>query len=276
MTNSYCATQVRRYDYDRYLTALFAPAGRRESLLALYAFNHEVAKTRETVTEPMIGQMRLQWWRETIDGIYGGNVRQHAVATALAKAIEAHGLPRGPFERLIDAREFDLAAGPPDDVAALLRYAEGTSSTLVALALDIVQDRKGEGWDIAHPGGIAYALTGLLRSLPFHLAQRRCHIPRELLDRHGVSEAALYGGAPEVSPIVSDLAAVARTNLNEAKAAARGAPRAARAALLPLSLAETMLNRLEKRGFDVFDPTIEPAPLSRLVRLLVASRRRGL
>ena len=58
---------VRRHDRDRYQTALFAPADRREALFALYAFNYEIARVRESVTQPMLGQIRLQWWREVID-----------------------------------------------------------------------------------------------------------------------------------------------------------------------------------------------------------------
>ena len=65
-TLSYCAQEVRRHDRARYLSSLFAPDERREDLFALYAFNLEVAKTAEVVSEPMLGQIRLQWWREAI------------------------------------------------------------------------------------------------------------------------------------------------------------------------------------------------------------------
>src|SRR3954465_7509110 len=81
------AAIVRRHDRDRYQTALFAPADRREALFALYAFNHEVARVREAVTTPMLGQIRLQWWREIIDAAYAGTpARRHEVATPLVAA----------------------------------------------------------------------------------------------------------------------------------------------------------------------------------------------
>src|SRR5271157_2668701 len=60
------AALVQRHDRDRFQTVLFAPAARREALFALYAFNYEIARVRESVTEPMIGQIRLEWWRESI------------------------------------------------------------------------------------------------------------------------------------------------------------------------------------------------------------------
>src|SRR5947209_15299486 len=104
------AALVRRHDRDRYQTVLFAPAARREALFALYAFNYEIARVRESVTQPMLGQIRLQWWRENIAAACEvGVVRHHPVAEALTAAIRDLRLSRDHFARLIDARESDLA-----------------------------------------------------------------------------------------------------------------------------------------------------------------------
>src|SRR5216683_1585997 len=112
------ARLVRQHDRDRFLTALFAPAARRDELLALYAFNYEIAKTREVVSEPVLGQIRLQWWRESLDAIYAGDpVRGHEVATPLAAAIRGRGLTRAHFDALIAAREFDLGGEAPESLA---------------------------------------------------------------------------------------------------------------------------------------------------------------
>src|ERR1700746_2498526 len=74
------AALVRRHDRDRFQTALFAPARQRNALFALYAFNYEIARGRETVREPMLGQIRLQWWRESIAAAFeDGPVRGHIV-----------------------------------------------------------------------------------------------------------------------------------------------------------------------------------------------------
>src|SRR5580692_10092833 len=110
------AALVRRHDRDRYQTVLFAPAARREALFALYAFNYEVARVREIVREPMLGQIRLQWWREVIDVAYGGGqVRHHEVAEPLTATIREYGLNRAYFDRLIDTREHDLSDESPAD-----------------------------------------------------------------------------------------------------------------------------------------------------------------
>ena len=93
---SYCGDQIRRYDRDRFLTALFAPADRREDLFALYAFNLEVAKTREVASEAMLGQIRLQWWRDALDEVFAGKPpRQHAVVVVVPAEQRRAQLRRG-------------------------------------------------------------------------------------------------------------------------------------------------------------------------------------
>ena len=96
---SYCASEVRRHDADRFLTTLFAPKGHREDLFALYAFNLEISKTREVVSETMLGAIRLQWWREAIEAIYtNAELRKHAVVEALAETVTRRGLTREHFD----------------------------------------------------------------------------------------------------------------------------------------------------------------------------------
>src|ERR1700726_4811829 len=120
---------VRRHDRDRFQTTLFAPAPQRAALCALYAFNYEIARVREIVTQPMLGQIRLQWWREVLDAAYAGTlIRQHPVAVPLSAVIREFGLSRQPFDRLVDTRERDLDDQPPATLAALEDYAEGTSA----------------------------------------------------------------------------------------------------------------------------------------------------
>src|ERR1700746_3699937 len=82
------AALVRRHDRDRFQTVLFAPATRREALFALYAFNYEIARVRESVTQPLLGQIRLQWWREAIATAFeGGPIRHHMVVEPLTAII---------------------------------------------------------------------------------------------------------------------------------------------------------------------------------------------
>jgi phytoene synthase len=265
----YCAAEVRAHDRERFLVSLFAPAERRDALFALYAFNLEVAKTAEVVSEPMLGQIRLQWWREALDEAYAGRPRKHQVAEPLAAAIRSYGLERDPFERLLEAREQDLEPAPPPDLAALERYAEETSATLQLLALQVLGADGETSRAAARQVGIAWALTGLLRAVPFHAAQKRLYLPEDHLSVAGVERRALFElqGSEALSGVVMRLAKRARERLAEARRLRREVPKSALPALLPARLAEGHLDRLERADFDPFDPRVQAAPGNPALRL---------
>src|SRR5207237_7421752 len=141
---------------------------------------YEIARVREAVTQPMLGQIRLQWWRELIDAAYAGAVpRPHVVAEPLAAMVRSLRLTRAHFDRLIDTRERDLADEPPADLAALKDYAEGTTATLLFLVLEVLGAADPASHRAAREAGIFYALAGLLRAMPFHVAAGRSYIPAD-------------------------------------------------------------------------------------------------
>jgi NADH dehydrogenase [ubiquinone] 1 alpha subcomplex assembly factor 6 len=268
---------VRRHDHDRYQTVLFAPPDRREALFALYAFNYEVARVRESVTQPMLGQIRLQWWREVVEAIYTGvPARRHEVVQPLAAAIEAFGLSRAHFDRIIDTRERDLAEEPPADLAALIDYAEGTSSVLLHLALEALAAAEPATVAAARAIGIAYALAGLLRAMPFHAAAGRSYIPRDIAGRADLDPADYVRrrDTPAVRAAAEHLAETAAAHLAAGRRGRDRIARCAAAALLPAVIAERYLLRLQRAGFNPFAPELAaPDPLQSW-RLAVAALRR--
>jgi NADH dehydrogenase [ubiquinone] 1 alpha subcomplex assembly factor 6 len=259
------AALVRRHDRDRYQTALFAPAGRREALLALYAFNYEIARVRETVTQPMLGQIRLQWWREVLDTAYAGTpARQHPVAVPLSAAIREFGLSRPPFDRLVDTRERDLADEPPASLAALEDYAEGTSAPLIHLALQVLSAQEAAFEETARQVGIGYALAGLLRALPFHARASRTYVPADIAERAGLAPADYAAGraTPALRAAVREIAAAAARHLRAAREGRAAIPRSAIAALLPSVVADRFLARLRHAEYDPLTPALAmPDPL---------------
>src|ERR1700750_1068527 len=104
------AVSVRGADPDRYFSALLAPQPARPFLFALYAFNHEVARVAETVREPMLGAIRLEWWRETVEAAHRGLPRNLDAAQGLAALFQNYPLPLADFEALIAARAFDASS----------------------------------------------------------------------------------------------------------------------------------------------------------------------
>ncbi len=253
------AALVRHHDRDRYQTVLFAPAARREALFALYAFNFQIARVRESVTQPMLGQIRLQWWRENVAAAFeGGPVRHHPVVEALTGLIRELPMTRDHFDRLVDAREADLAEEPPASLPALEDYAEATSATLIYLALEVLGVHDPRVDEAGLHVGIAYSLAGLLRAMPFHARTGRQLIPADIAARSGLSEQDYRAlrSTPGLRSATAELAAAASRHLGLARAQCTKMPRSALPALLPAAVAQRSLLRLKRAAYDPFDPAL--------------------
>ena len=275
---SYSGEQVRLYDHDRFMTAIFAPAAVREHLLALYAFNIELAKVREIVSEPLIGRMRLQWWRDTLDRLYAGETIAHEVARSLGTAIAAGGIARAAFDPLIDAREFDLEPTPPADLQAMLAYAEGTGAPVIGLALQIAGDgSNATAAEVARLVGTGWALTGLLRAVPFHARQHRLYLPADMLDGAGVRTGRLFDLKPEpgLCDVVHTIGERAQANLTAARKLVRNLPRAGRSPALLIEIGQLYLGDLQSAGWDPL--VLEKRPQRRFTaaRLALAAILKG-
>lgn len=244
--------------------ALFAPAAARDALFALYAFNYEIARVRESVREPMLGQIRLQWWREAIDAAYGDTQpRRHEVVEPLTAAIRVHGLGREHFTRLIDTRERDLDDAPPTTLIALEDYAEGTSAPLIRLALEALDAATPLTFAAATEVGTAYALAGLIRAMPVHAHVGRRMISDDIAAETGLAAAdyAALRATPALRRAVEAMARAAVGHLDAARAMRRDIPKSALPALLPARIARHALKRLERAGFDPFSGAGESDPL---------------
>ncbi|MEX2452128.1 MAG: phytoene/squalene synthase family protein [Rhodospirillales bacterium] len=266
---SACARMVRSEDRDRFLCAMFAPANRRGYLFALYAFNLEIARVREIVSEPLIGRMRLQWWRDALDSIYRGTGPNNPVARAVAETVAACPVSRGHFETLIDGREADMQDEPFETLNELIAYAEGTSVPLVRLSLEALGVSDERSHAAARGVGTAWALSGLMRAIPFHRAGGRSYLPKDLCRDFGFAAGAISHAHPPVEfrAVVAAICSVSRQALHEARRYRKDVPRQAIAALLPAVLAESYLTMLEKAGHNPFDPTVQRLRPSGLLKL---------
>ena len=265
---------ARAADYDRYLSTLFAPAGSREALFALIAFNHEVARIPEVVSEPMLGRIRLQWWRETLEAIHAGEpTRRHEVAVPLAAAIRAHGLDRASFERLLDARESDLEPQVPPDLAALERYAAAAGGSLAVLMLQAAGGGGTTALATAGQVGTAWAMIGTLRAAHRAAAQGRVMLPADLLAEAGIAaEDVLRGRAFErCAAVAGPVARRAASLLASAREARRAVPRQGRGVLLIARLADLYLARLRRAAWDPRDAGLAVGPLRKQVAMLAGA-----
>ena len=130
-----CARLVERGDPARFAAVMAAPVPARGGLFAVYAFNLEVARAPWLTQEPMIAEMRLQWWRDVLDEIRGGGpVRRHEVARPLARVLGPAGADR--LEALIEARRRDLERAPFAETEDLRAYLRATSGGLLLTAAE--------------------------------------------------------------------------------------------------------------------------------------------
>lgn len=267
-----CTELVRQHDPDRFYSVLLAPKNSRAALIALYALNYEIARVGESVREPMMGEIRLQWWREVVEGARAGKPRNHDVALALACVFEIHDLPQELFDAMIEARRFDISSETFENPAALEDYAAGVSGALMQLAARIL------GADVradvpAREAGIAYAISGMLRAIPHHAGREKLYLPLNMLSAAKLAPADIFrgqGGAP-LKGVMAALALQAQQHLDAARKLkiARGHV----AAVLPAALVPDYLKLMTRAWFDPFR---HPATLSQSRRqwsLLMASMK---
>ncbi len=180
-----CEQAVRAHDPDRFFAILFAAEDKRPHLFALAALYYELAHAAAIPHEPMLIDIRLMWWRETIDAARAGQPRDHVVARALTQTLAAYDLPDAPFAAMIAARAgeragFSDAAAAADDADATV----GSLMRLMAAVLGVEADLRDAaiayGLAGRHGGVFAGIDTDTLAKTHFERARRQ-HLPWALL-----------------------------------------------------------------------------------------------
>ena len=203
---------VRRVDPDRWMSSRFvADPALRADVVALYAFDHELARAPKVASNPLIGEIRLTWWREALDEVYEGRaVRRHPTAEALADMVHRRGLERARLETLIDARYRELDARPMDEKDALA-WAGDTGGVAAEIAAGLLAPGSEAG--PARAAGTAWAL-----------ARRAAH-------------------APALKPVAERALSAARTAVKELSP--RAFPAAAHATLVGRGAKSELARRLK-------------------------------
>ena len=272
-----CLSTLRDTDRDRYLACLLSPADKRGALAALYAFHAEIARIRDVIHQPLAGEIRLQWWRDLLEGNANGEGSANPVAAALLETIYAYRLPRDVLIAMIEARIFDLYDDPMPDRNALEGYAGETASALIQLAGLILDPMAAmQGAEIAGHAGVAQAIAGALLLLPVHSRRGQVYIPQDILTATGLDRDALLAGTARqnIGAAVEAMAALGLDHLDRARRAGRPAPSVI-AAFLPVSLTESVLKAAVRRKAAVMDEPLQPAQWRRqlsMMRMLVTRR----
>jgi phytoene synthase len=269
------AALVRERDRDRYWSALFAPRPNRPGLLALYAFNAELDHIPALVSEPMAGQIRLQWWRDAVDFATPGARTGNPVADALSAAIIQYNLPKDRLIGMVDARVPAMFDDPPADEKALKASLRETEGAVFELAAAILGERSATAKEAAAYAGIAYGLTAMFIKLPFLASRQKVFLPSSYLENRGIDLAAIHRGETSESfgAALADLRGVASRALQQFRAKAVDLDPAAWPAFLPLTLVKPYLRAMAAPDFDPLHTAVAISPLRRFWRIWRAARR---
>lgn len=273
-----CLATLRTTDIDRYLACLLMPEDKRGAVAALYAFNAELARIRDIIHEPLPGEIRLQWWRDLLEGTGEGDSLANPLAAGLMHAIGEFRLPRAPLTAMTEARIFDLYDDPMDTTAMFEGYAGETASALIqltAMILDAGHAQKAS--DAAGHAGIAQLVAGCLLLLPLHVRRGQVYIPGDILAATGLNTTAFLKGEDKsrIKAALSAFIGFGRDHLRKARTAAKdNVTKEASAAFLTVALAEPVFDRADKAGADVLTGSIQPSQLRRQWRMWRASHNR--
>jgi phytoene synthase len=253
---------VRSHDFPRYAATLFAAAAERRALLALYAFNVEIVRVRDQVSQPLPGEIRFQWWTDLFSGLVHGSAEGNPVAAELLRAVRDFGLPVEPLSLLVDEHQFDLYNDPMPTLTALEGYLAATSSALFDLAARIMAPPSEAVEHLARHAGLAQGIVQVIANLPRDAAHRQLFLPQQVLASHGCSMEDVFAGkeTPDLRAVLEQLSGEAQQHLTTASSLLAEVPASVRPAFLPLSQMRADLKRLSLPGRNPFTPQ----PLSRL------------
>jgi phytoene synthase len=259
---TFCTDLVRSHDFPRYAATLFAPAAERRALLALYAFNVEIVRVRDQVSQPLPGEIRFQWWTDLFSGLVHGSAEGNPVAAELLRAIRDFDLPVEPLSLLVDEHQFDLYNDPMPTLTALEGYLAATSSALFGLAARIMAPPSEAVEHLARHAGLAQGIVQVITNLPRDAAHRQLFLPQQVLAGHNCNMEEVFAGkdTPNLRAVLEQLAGEAQQHLTAALSLLVEVPASVRPAFLPLSQVRADLKHLSQPGRNPF----MPQPTSRL------------
>jgi len=270
---SHIAEEVRQYDYDRWLCSLFAPSDIREHLFAFLAFNIELSRIRETVSEPMLGDIRLQWWREAISGLERRSPKSHPVIEALDFTNRRRPIDFSLMQDMVDVRARDLDPTPISSIDELMAYADGTGGALHRLMMPLTGFESSEGMDAAGQAGRAFALSGIIRAIPFHFRHDLVLIPVEMMEEVGVTRNTVFQEEHRRSffGIVEEMTKLAGLELQKAQKQARLAGPNVKPVSLINGITGLYLRRLKAASYDPAHSKVQVGRLAKIASLFVTN-----
>ncbi len=264
-------SELKTRDPERYTACLYLPSAIRNDVACLYTFDAEISHIPELVSEPMPGEVRMQFWRDLITN--GSAKGVGPMAESLLEVVEQHSLPREVLYNYLNARVFDLYHDPMPDMASFEGYLGETHSILFQLAAFIAGGEPGTRMaDACGHAGVAFGIARLLASLARHHGSQRIYIPEDILAKHGMSSSIWLSepvGETHLQ-VIGEMVQLARSHRKLADQAVSGLADKIAPVFMPLAFVEPLLKKIENTGSDLF---VHPVALGNLQRQWVALKR---
>lgn len=249
---------------DQYIQLLFFPEAKRNAIATIWAFQKEIDRIPYLVSEPMPGEVRLQWWREVFSGERTSEAKANPLAISLLSTIDRFDLPTDSFVRFLDAKVFDLYNDPMPDRVTLEAYL-GETECFILQMLALINECE-HGTNLANAcghGGVALGIANIIRQLPFYLNNQQSYVPSDLIEACGIDVAAwLSGETLNHISAYHGFAALGQEHVKKAKLEIAKLPKDKRSAFLSLSIAELVFERAIKKSKGLREPIVM-SPLSK-------------
>ncbi len=262
----YCQQKAAASGSSFYYAFLFLPPARRRAITALYAFCREVDDVVDETQDAQLAATKLAWWRQEIGLLFDGKP-QHPVSRALQPALAPYGITAERLNEIIDGVEMDLTQTRYLDFKGLERYCHLVAGVVGLLAAGIFGYRDPRTLDYARALGIAFQLTNIIRDVGEDARRNRIYLPVEDLQRYGVSAADVLQARHNdafrslmafQASRARDWYALALSSLPEEDR------RAQRPGLIMAAIYRTLLDEIERDGFQVLRQRTSLTPLRKL------------
>ncbi|XP_053571194.1 NADH dehydrogenase (ubiquinone) complex I, assembly factor 6 isoform X3 [Bombina bombina] len=203
--------------------------------------------------------MRMQFWRDTVQEVYGDKPPHHPVALELSEAVQKHRLNKRWITRIIDAREKNLDDRAYRNLQELETYAENTQSSLLYLTLECLDVKDVHADHAASHIGKAQGIVTCLRAVPYHSSKRQVFLPVDICMLHGASQEDFIRGSQEriVKDVVFDIASQAHVHLEHARSFMKKVQEKAFPAFNTTVVLDSYLKRLREVDFNIFHPSLQ-------------------